>query len=121
VNREQFKSLLEDLHHQEQVLNSTKGVEYAEADDVLANFRSTADDIDMPLRKVLYTHMHKHWSAIKYYCNTGRLESTETLGGRVNDLRLYLALLRVTQIAGELSGEEENWLLEEIEKDGANF
>lgn len=115
ITRLEFHELLKTLHQRELMLNSTKGQEYAGPDDVLANFRSTADDIDMPLRKALYTHMHKHWSVIKYFCKTGRLESTETLESRINDLRLYLALLRAAQM------EEEDWVQDVIDADGANF
>ncbi len=96
VNRFDFLELVKALHREEINLNQTKGKEYATDQDVLADFRAVAEDMDLPLRVVLYIFMQKHWRAIASYCRTGTCKS-ESLRSRILDLNLYSKLLLVIQ------------------------
>lgn len=95
MNRAAFVAILHDLHGLELEINDTKGEEYCRGeDDVLANFKREGARLDLPPRKILAVHMGKHLDAIYYYLKTGKVLS-ETLLRRIQDARLYLALLLV--------------------------
>ena len=92
MTREDFSSLLETLWLEERRLNLTKGREYASDEDVLSNFKDSAQGLDLPPRIVWYIYFKKHIDAITYYCRTGQFLS-EDIRSRILDARLYLALL----------------------------
>tara|TARA_X000001388_G_scaffold57655_1_gene42898 strand:- start:757 stop:1137 length:381 start_codon:yes stop_codon:yes gene_type:complete len=74
---------------------SQKRVEYTESrgdKDVLANFKSTAKDLDLDALQVLGIFMKKHWSSIINYIKTGKTFSDEDIDGRIMDLIQYLEL-----------------------------
>jgi hypothetical protein len=74
---------------------SQKRVEYTESrgdEDVLANFKSTAKDLDLDALQVLGIFMKKHWSSIINYIKTGKTFSEEDIEGRIMDLIQYLEL-----------------------------
>lgn len=75
-------------------LSHTKGVEYTQGEDRLKNFKTTGSEIDVPPKKVLYIFLKKHFDAIITYVKTGQVHSIESIEGRIDDLILYLILLK---------------------------
>ncbi len=101
MNRERFISLVKELHAEELEINRAKGREYATDEDVLLDFRLTAQECEVPMRKVCYILMQKHWRAVAKYARDGELVSKEKLRDRTKDLNLYLKLLLAIQIEDE--------------------
>jgi hypothetical protein len=71
----------------------SKGHDYRQGNDadLLHNFRSVADAIDIPMRAVWATYFYKHYSAVMTYVKKGQVES-EPIEGRIKDLIVYLLL-----------------------------
>ena len=72
-----------------------KRVEYTESrgdEDVLANFKATAFDLNLDPLQILATFMKKHWSSIINFIKTGKVFSDEDVLGRIQDLIQYLEL-----------------------------
>lgn len=75
-----------------------KGGEYSGDTDRLLNFRRNGRNLGLPMETVWAVYAGKHWDAIMQYIkderegiSRTRLESIE---GRVNDLLVYLLLLK---------------------------
>lgn len=92
MDRSTFTKLLEKSHARELKLNGTKGKDYAGDEDALRNFKEAAAELGLTPEKVLGVYLHKHYSAIRTYIETGAV-SSEGIEGRIDDARLYLALL----------------------------
>lgn len=88
------KEILQPTFKRLTELSQTKGKEYTQGEDRLKNFYSTGTDIDLPPIKVLYIFMKKHWDAIKSYIKFGAVQSEEHINGRIDDMILYLILLK---------------------------
>lgn len=68
--------------------------EYAhDLDDAFANFRRIADDLDLDPEEVLWTYAMKHRDGILAHIR-GHESQREDVRGRINDLIVYLILLR---------------------------
>lgn len=72
----------------------TKGSEYTGGSvDRLTNFRGVAAEVDVPMEKVLYTFVNKHWRAIQSYIKNGcKVLSNESIHGRIMDVIVYMLL-----------------------------
>lgn len=79
----------------QQILNlsDTKGREYAGVQDKFANFKNTAKESETEAIKVLYIFMNKHYNAIQSYVRERKVYS-EPIEGRIDDMILYLLLLK---------------------------
>ena len=67
--------------------------EYARTkDDVFANFKRIADDLDSTQEKVLLTYFLKHKDGIVSWAN-GHKSQREDVRGRIKDSIVYLMLL----------------------------
>lgn len=68
--------------------------EYARtADNAFANFERTAEDLDLDRKQVLWVYAMKHRDGIASYIQ-GHKSQREDVRGRINDLIVYLFLLR---------------------------
>ena len=70
--------------------------EYARGDEntsAFANFERVAADLDIPREKVLWVYAMKHKDGIASHLN-GHTSQREDVRGRINDLIVYLFLLR---------------------------
>lgn len=83
-------------------LEKKKGGEYAGDHDRLANFRRNGARLNLPMEIIWAVYAGKHWDAITQYCadvhagtNRPRMES---LGGRCDDLIVYLILFKAMLI-----------------------
>lgn len=82
-------------------LRQKKGAEYAgnQADDALANFRRNSLDAGVSMETCWRIYAGKHWDAISQYvrdANVGNFsrDRMEPIEGRVDDLIVYLILLK---------------------------
>lgn len=72
---------------------TTKGADYSEGDDRLANFKEGASRLGLPIMKVWGTYFLKHIAAIEAYIRRGDVKS-EPIEGRFADAINYLVLGR---------------------------
>jgi len=95
MKQEVYNRLIAEFRSKGDTQASQKRVEYTESrgdQDVLANFKSTAHDLDLDALQVLGIFMKKHWSSIINYIKTGKTFSDENIEGRIMDLIQYLEL-----------------------------
>lgn len=94
MNINDYDKLIVDFRKDGDNQAKKKRIEYTESrgdEDVFANFKETANDINLDALDVLYTFMKKHWSSIVNYIKTGDVHS-EPIEGRIMDLIQYLEL-----------------------------
>lgn len=92
MNWNEHKRLFDKMIDEETDLLYKKGLEYAGDTDSLGNFKD-CDDIGIDPKQKLWIFLSKHLSSIKSYIKNGTEYSTESIEGRINDARNYLALL----------------------------
>lgn len=88
-----FELLQTELHNEIVGLTSTKGREYANSGDRLANFKVLAADVGVKPEVICYTYLMKHMRSIAQFVKSGQVQSTEPIHGRIVDAILYLELL----------------------------
>jgi hypothetical protein len=95
MNQDSYNQLIAEFRKNGDEQAGQKRIEYTESrgdKDVLANFKSTATDLDLDPLQVLGIFMKKHWSSIINYIKTGKSYSNEDIEGRIMDLIQYLEL-----------------------------
>jgi hypothetical protein len=95
MNISDYDKLIADFRERGDSQAAKKRIEYTESrgdQDVLANFKATAYDLDLDALQVLGIFMKKHWSSIINYIKTGKEFSDEDISGRIQDLIQYLEL-----------------------------
>lgn len=93
MDRTEFTGLIKTEFDRVLNLNETKGKEYAGEDNALSNFYRHASQLNVSPYIVWAVYAGKHWDAIESFCRTGTTLS-EDIDGRIDDLILYLLLLR---------------------------
>jgi hypothetical protein len=97
-SHEQWEKLVASTMDQIKKLASLKGGEYSGDVDRLANFRRNGQSLGLPMETIWAVYAGKHWDAIQQYIKDQRegKERTrlEPIGGRVDDLLVYLILLK---------------------------
>ena len=68
--------------------------EYARGDNVFGNFNRLAEQLGMRPEQVLLVYAVKHLDGIVSWIN-GHKSQREDVRGRINDLRVYLAILHL--------------------------
>lgn len=91
--------VLKDTIASMQKLLQTKGAEYQVSQaDVLSNFRSAADQLGVPMELIWRIYAGKHWDSLTTYVRDiiqhSMRERSEPIEGRIDDLIVYLVLLR---------------------------
>lgn len=95
MNAKEYEKLITAFRDKGDKQASEKRIEYTESRgdaDVLANFKATAQSLDLEALQVLGIFMQKHYSSIINYIKTGKTYSDEKIGGRIMDLIQYLEL-----------------------------
>ena len=105
MTRPEFRDLLRQLSIDEIQLNNTKGADYSAESDVLDNFKRLSGEIDISMEKVLWVYMKKHLDAVRSWIG-GKVLQSESFASRIQDIRLYLALLLVMYYEEEVSKEK---------------
>ncbi len=97
-SRIKWENLLSETIREIQLLSKHKGGEYAGDTDRLANFRRNGRALGLPMATIWAVYAAKHWDAVMQYIkdqNTGTKRTRlEPIGGRVDDLLVYLLLFK---------------------------
>ena len=101
MNKQEFKQVVQDQFDRILSLTNTKGEEYSQSTDQLANFKRQAEQLGIPPQVILMVYLNKHLDAIRGFIRTGTTMS-EPISGRIDDAILYLILLQgmVTEATG---------------------
>ena len=100
MKKSDFQILLRNQFEEISALTATKGNEYAQSDDQLANFRRQSADLGISPETVLMVFMNKHLDSIKGYIR-GDTTLSESIESRIDDSILYLILLKAMVTEGE--------------------
>ena len=88
-----FLHLIDTTAERLRDLTITKGIEYANDQDQLANFMRLGQRLGLRPEAVILVYLTKHLDAIDSYVRTGTVHS-EPISGRIDDAILYLILLK---------------------------
>ena len=113
MTREEFNRLVEKMVEEERQTAQTKGEEYAGSDDVLSNFKHTAQRTGTTVFQAIGTMLLKQVDAVMYFVRTGRTLS-EDIRERLKDIRNYAALFRAAVEEQEKSRDRLEELRERI-------
>lgn len=105
MTQERLDVLIAAAQQRRAKLAAEKGKEYTQGNpDRLANFRRAGSDLKPFLREgmtepqtagvVWLTLFNKHYDAVKSFIVHGREFSTESIEGRIDDMQVYLDLMR---------------------------
>lgn len=95
MNHADFKLVIAETFETINQLTASKGVEYSNSDDQLANFKRLATELGLSPEAVNLVFLTKHLDSIKHYVrNDGKQSSSEPIHGRIDDAILYLILLK---------------------------
>lgn len=93
-----FEHLVDETIAKMKDLAKLKGGEYAGDGDRLANFRRNAANLELTPEQVWSVYAGKHWDAINQYVkdiSKGVVrQRMESIGGRADDLIVYLLLFK---------------------------
>ena len=94
MTQEEMVHVMSDVFNECQMLRNAGQKEYAhKVSNAFANFERAADDLDMDRKKILWVFAMKHRDGIASYLQ-GHTSQRENVRGRINDLIVYLCLLR---------------------------
>ncbi len=95
MNQQAFDEIVSAAVERRVALRRDKGAEYTQGDaDVLANFKKCGTELGIPALKVWRVYYKKHDDAVVSFIKYGREFSTEGIEGRIDDMQVYLDLLR---------------------------
>lgn len=97
-SHDDFARLINETVENIQRLSKLKGGEYAGDKDRLANFRRNGIALELPMETIWAIYYNKHHDAVMQFINdlnTGKKrERMEPIGGRVDDMIVYLILFK---------------------------
>lgn len=93
MNGTDFRAFLAHTHQTLQDLTDTKGVEYSNSIDQLANFKRLAASLGVTPEFIVLVYLTKHLDGINSFVANGG-ELSEPIFGRIDDAILYLVLLK---------------------------
>lgn len=94
MNHQTFKSIIDQTFATMHNLTASKGVEYANSDDQLANFKRLSGELGLSPEAVNLVFLTKHIDSIKNFVRSGGKSESEPIFGRIDDAILYLILLK---------------------------
>lgn len=102
-----WNEMIERTFDEIRKLATHKGAEYSGDEDRLLNFRRNGRDLDLPQEVIWRIYASKHWDALGQYVRdlqTGKERvRLESIGGRVDDLLVYLLLFKAMLEEREMS------------------
>lgn len=106
MTKAQMAELMRNVFEEEIMYLREQGQdEYAhDEDNAFANFERIAEDLGLKREEVLWVYAMKHRDGIASYIQ-GHTSQREDVRGRINDLIVYLFLLR-----GMVEQNEDNYL-----------
>ena len=112
----ELHKLMEDVFYKEvSQLRKQGQEEYASSNDAFSNFKEQGKELGMDPKVILWVHAMKHKSGIASYLK-GVKSQRENVRGRINDLIVYLFILR-----GLLDEEEDEKEKEVLRKKRAEW
>lgn len=94
MTRKEMQATMNKVFKECEALRGHGQKEYAHADDnAFANFERVGEYLQLPREKVLMTYLLKHQDGITAHLN-GHISQREPVKGRINDMIVYLCLLR---------------------------
>jgi len=94
VTREQMASVMETVFEECRGLRSAGQKEYAHREEnAFANFERVAERLGLSREQTLLVYAEKHMDGIHSYVQ-GHKSQRESVKGRINDMVVYLCLLR---------------------------
>ena len=117
MNHQTFKTVIDQTFERMYNLTASKGVEYSNSDDQLANFKRLGRELGLTPEAINLVFLTKHIDSIKHYVrNNGEQLLSEPIQGRIDDAILYLILLKSIIIENQES-EFDQVKLTALEKD----
>lgn len=107
MNGSDFLRLIDSTAERLQRLTATKGAEYANSENQLANFKRLGQRLGLKPEAVILVYLTKHLDAIDSYVRTGQVHS-EPIEGRIDDAILYLILLKASIHEADLLSDVPN-------------
>lgn len=94
MNRATMQQVMYSVFNECDALRQAGQKEYAHDDsNAFANFERLADSLQLDRKQVLLVYAHKHWDGIASFV-AGHTSQREDVRGRINDLIVYMTLLR---------------------------
>jgi hypothetical protein len=94
ISQDQAKAIMDQVFAECQMLRNSGQKEYAhEVENALRNFEQTGRDLELPREKILWIFTKKHSDGVLAWIN-GHRSQRENVRGRINDMIVYLVLLR---------------------------
>ena len=94
MNKADFQRVLRETSDTLQVLTDSKGREYANSCDQLANFKRLSAQLGLTKEQVVMVYLAKHLDSIHSYVRNPDQDLSEPIQGRIHDAILYLVLLK---------------------------
>lgn len=104
MNQADRLAVFEQVAQECRDIMTSKGLEYSRGEeDCLSNFKRVAEALDITPQQAAFVYMAKHWDSVTNYIKTGgKVTSNEPIEGRLNDLVVYLVILRclIAEVTG---------------------
>jgi len=94
MNKAEFQLILSETSATLQALTESKGREYANSADQLANFKRLSAQLGLSKEQVVMVYLSKHLDSIHSYVKNPEQDLSEPIDGRIDDAILYLILLK---------------------------
>ncbi len=94
MHRASMQQVLYAVFNECDALRNAGQAEYAHNDaDAFANFKRVGESLQLDQKQVLLVYAMKHWDGVASFV-AGNVSQREDVTGRINDLIVYLGLLR---------------------------
>lgn len=113
MTKEAFAIMMEETFLRLQGLRKAGQAEYAGGESAFGNFERVATQLRMDRKQVLWVYVSKHLDGIVSYLN-GHRSQREEIEGRIDDVEVYLELLRAMiyedkhTIEAEMARQQQN-------------
>jgi len=94
MNTQEFLDILDNTWDTLVQLTKSKGHEYANSDNQLANFERLSETLGLAPDAVCFVYLAKHMDAIQNHIREPERAASEPISGRIDDAILYLLLLK---------------------------
>ena len=94
MNKAEFQEVLRETNDTLRALTDTKGREYANSLDQLANFKRLSAQLGLTKEQVVMVYLSKHLDSVHSYVRNPDQDLSEPIQGRIHDAILYLVLLK---------------------------
>ena len=93
MTKDEMREMMEVVFAECRDLRGKGQAEYAGGEEAFGNFIRLGTMLGLPKEKILIVYAMKHWDGIISHVN-GHVSQREPVQGRINDLIVYLCILR---------------------------